>query len=358
MSSLVPFVGKETVAERLPLVFPEGIENRTYCVRDLAASTVFAAIYIGAVEDAGRYFGPVHVYRMTAEQALKPELSDREAYNAAIIAKRPVEGERWYADNTREPIRDETLRDGLVAVGAVMSRADIPTTSGAPRYSLKADFAALFDPELVGSELEQAIGAFQAKHLNKSAQARLAIVQAGAAASRSGVLVRFPNGETRQLAPGPSSVISRAVVEEFAPLYLEDPAVLWLSESGNKVAFRDEQLAKKIGLRIEADKNLPDLILADLGPEDPLIVFVEVVATDGAVTSRRRDAFFTLTDGAGFDRRQVAMVTAYQDRQSAGFKKTVPQLSWGSYAWFASEPTHLLTLHASLETKKLSKLLG
>jgi hypothetical protein len=61
-----------------------------------------------------------------------------------------VPGTRWYADNTREPIRDETLRDGLVAVGAVVRREDLPTTSGAPRYALKLDFAALFDPIIEG----------------------------------------------------------------------------------------------------------------------------------------------------------------------------------------------------------------
>ncbi|WP_256378598.1 BsuBI/PstI family type II restriction endonuclease [Nordella sp. HKS 07] len=63
--------------------------------------------------------------------------------------------------------------------------------------------------------------------------------------------------------------------------------VLWLSESGNKVVIRGDAIASATGLRIEADKNLPDLILADLGDKEPLILFVEVVATDGAITDRR-----------------------------------------------------------------------
>jgi hypothetical protein len=52
------------------------------------------------------------------------------------------------------------------------------------------------------------------------------------------------------------------------------------------------------------------------------------------------------------------MITAYQDRQSAGFKKTVAQLSWGAFVWFVSEPTHLITLHESMAGEKLSKLIG
>jgi hypothetical protein len=51
-----------------------------------------------------------------------------------------------------------------------------------------------------------------------------------------GVLVTFPSGETCQLAPGPSSIISQAVIEVFAKRFLEKPAVLWLSESGNNMA--------------------------------------------------------------------------------------------------------------------------
>lgn len=345
MCLLPPYVSREIVAERLPLIFPEGTPNRTYCIRELAASTVFVALYIGAIEGSDRYLGPVHVYRMTAEQATKTTDGDRELFSGSALKRKGyVAGTRWYADNTREPIRDETLRDGLVAIGAVIRREDLPTTSGLPRYALKVDFAKLFNPSLVGEELEKAIAHFRTAHLSKSALARVKIMLAGAATGSSGVLITFPNGETRQLAPGPSSVISQSVIEVFAKRFLQTPAVLWLSESGNKVVIRDERIAAAIGLKIEADKNLPDLILADLGRRDPLIVFVEVVATDGAITSQRRDAIYKLTDAAGFERKQVAFLTAYHDRQSAGFKKTVAQLAWGSFAWFVSEPENLIFL--------------
>lgn len=156
--------------------------------------------------------------------------------------------------------------------------------------------------------------------------------------------MQFPNGETRKLAPGPSSIISKAVVEEFASTFLQTPAVLWLSESGNKVVTRDDGIAASIGLKIEADKDLPDLILADLGPADPLIVFVEIVATDGPISQRRQEALYALTDAAGFDRAQIAFVTAYQDRSAPGFRKTMSELAWDSFAWFASEPHNIVQL--------------
>lgn len=345
MTSLPPYVTRDLVEERLPIIFPEGIPNRTYCVRQLSASTVFAMLYIGAVQGTDRYLGPIHVYRMTEAQASKSDDASRLSYSDGVQKRTyTVPGERWYADNTREPIRDETLREGLVNIGAVFARDDLPTTSSKPRYALVPDFATLFDPGLTDDRLAQAITAFQTKHLSKSALARVSLMQAGAAAGKSGVMVTFPNGETRKLAPGPSSIISKSVVEQFAKTFLQVPAVLWLSESGNKVVARDDGLAASIGLKIEADKDLPDLILADLGPSHPLIVFVEVVATDGPISARRQKALYALTDAAGFERSQIAFVTAYQDREATGFRKTISALAWDSFAWFASEPDHILQL--------------
>ncbi|MEM7172464.1 MAG: BsuBI/PstI family type II restriction endonuclease [Pseudomonadota bacterium] len=358
--SLPPYISREAIGERLPMIFPEGTPNRGYCIRELAASTVFTMLYIGAVEGTGQFLGPAHVYRMTGQQASIAEADAREDYAANVLKKNfQAPGERWYADNTREPIRDETLREGLMEVGAVIARDDLATTSSKPRYAMKAGFAELFDPALSGEDLEVAVSKWQDQNLTKSALARVKIMQAGAAASKSGVLVTFPNKETRQLAPGPSSVISKAVIEDFAPRFLDKPAVLWLSESGNKVVTRDDEIANAIGLKIETDKNLPDLVLVDLGPAEPLIVFAEVVATDGPISTRRQEALYALTDAAGFDRSHIAFLTAYQDRESAAFKKTVPSLAWGSFAWFASEPSDLVHMRGGSSTgTKLADIIG
>src|SRR5579864_3502239 len=117
--------------------------------------------------------------------------------STAVVAR----GARWYHDNSREAIRDETLREGLVVVGAAIARLDLPTTSSKPRYALKKGFADLFDPALEGPALETAITSWQLANLSKGALARISIVRHGAASGRAGILVRFPSGETRRLAP-------------------------------------------------------------------------------------------------------------------------------------------------------------
>ena len=339
---MMPMLTRDEVHARLQEIFPDGAPNRAYLTRMLSASTVFVALYIDAIEGSGTMLGPKHVYRMTDEQAALVDDASRTAYATGVLRTgSQIEGRRWYQDNTREPIRDETLREGLVAIGAVIERTDLPTTSSKPRYALKASFAALFDPALTDEALQARIAAWQAEALNKGALARLAIVRQGAGVSVDQVLVTFPNGETRRMKPGPSSEITKAVVEVFAPAFLTAPAVVFLSESGNKVVARDDALARSIGLAIQADKNLPDTILVDLGPAHPLLVFVEVVATDGPISQRRKEALEELVAEAGFPAEHVAFVTAYLDRSAGPFKKTVDSLAWGSYAWFAAEPERL-----------------
>lgn len=175
---------------------------------------------------------------------------------------------------------------------------------------------------------------------------RVALVRQGAAQTTERITVKFPSGETRIMSAGPSSILSQAVIEVFAPKFLGHPAVIFLSESGNKVVAHDDGLARKIGLNIQADKNLPDIILADLAPDQPLLVFVEVVVTDGPVTNSRKKALQELSAAAGFPPEHVAFVTAYLDRSSPSFRKNVSELAWGSYAWFASEPDNICELAA------------
>lgn len=343
--SLPPILPRNAVHRRLQIIFPEGTPNRGYCTRELAASTVFVALYIGAVEGNDAFIGPKHVYRMSTDQAAHTDPASRDEYARAVMrAGFMPPGRQWYADTTREPIRDETLREGFVALGAFLERTDLPTTSSKPRYALQAEFAALFDPALTGEDLDSAIDAWRAKYLSKGAIARIALVRKGAAAGGEDVLVTYPSGETRRLKPGPSSAITKAVVEVFALSFLGQPAVVFVSESGNKVVSRDDELARSIGLNIQADRNLPDTILVDLAPAHPLLVFVEAVATDGPINARRKEALEELARSAGYPLEHVAFVTAYLDRSGASFRRTVHALAWGTYAWFVSEPDGLVLL--------------
>jgi hypothetical protein len=342
--TLPPLLAWQDIHTRLPEIFPEGSANRDHSNWEIAARTIFVMLYAGAVEGAGIWLRPDQVTRMTDAQAALSSDEDRAAWAAASIkpSKADIPG-RWYAVNTRESIRDDTIRYALIQNGAVIDRP-LATTSPAGRYALAAEFADLLSPDLDEATFIAKAAAWREKHLNPGALARIAIVRRGAASGGEYELVTFPNGETRRMSTGPSADISKAVIEVFAPKFLQKPGVISLSESGNKVVARDDELAKAIGLTIPADKSLPDIVLVDLGPAHPLLVFVEVVHTDGPVNEARRSALRQIAEGAGFPAEHVAFVTAYLDRDSASFRKTVSSLAWGSHAWFASEPDRLVVL--------------
>ena len=352
--ALPPLLLVPEIHERLETIFPEGTAHRNFLIREMAAKTVFTMLYVGAVHGTECWLRPDQVTRMTDGQAASIDEEERTAWREASLrpTNESIAG-RWYAANTREPIRDETLREGLVRTGAVQERGDLPTTSPRPRYALAPDFAALFDPALEGEALQAAIAAWRKANLSASGLARTAILRRGTVASEERVLVTFPNGETRHMEPGPSSVISKAVVEEFAPRFLANPGVIWLSESRNRVVARDDQLAQAIGLVIQPDLNLPDLILVDMGSAEPLIVFVEVVATAGSISESRRDALMMVATDAGFAEGQLAFVTAYEDRSHSAFKSSVGELAWRSFAWFMSEPDHIMILRQGTDSTRL-----
>lgn len=344
--ALPSLISASEIHARLQKIFPEGTPNRNNCTWEIAAKTVFVMLYIGAVEGQDIWIRPDQVTRMTDQQAQQTDPAARQEWIGESLKRNRGEiPGRWYAVNTRESIRDDTVRAGFVANGVVVERTGLATTSPAPRYALKNDFADLFAPDLSGERLGTAIADWQAENLTAGALARIVMVRKGAIASGEHVLVKFPSGETRRMEHGPSSVISKAVIEVFAPRFLEVPGVVFLSESKNKVVARDDDLAKSIGLKIEAQRNLPDIVLADLGPKQPLLVFIEVVASDGPVSVERKRALLRLAQDAGFPDDQVMFVTAYLDRSDAAFKKTVGSLAWGTFVWFASEAEHLIRLY-------------
>ncbi|MHB8910912.1 MAG: BsuBI/PstI family type II restriction endonuclease [Syntrophales bacterium] len=349
----------KTVIDRLPLIFPEGIEQRNYVVREMAAKTIFVMLYVNAIEGTEHWLRPDQVTKMTDVQATKTGEDERLSWAEKSLVPggmKDISG-RWYAQNTREPIRDETLRSGLVLTGAVVERSGLPTTSAKPRYALTKAFATLFVQDISEIKLAKKIRAWQQSSLNRGALARIQILKRGvvAAAEEGGILVSFPNGEARTMAAGPSSVISKAVIEDFAIRFLKTPGVIFLSESGNKVVARDDKLAHSIGLNIQADRNLPDIIMVDIGPKDPLLVFVEVVATDGAITASRMTALLDIAVQAGFNPKQVAFVTAFSDRRSGAYRKAASELAWGSFAWFVSEPDKIIVFKQGAR-KKSDKL--
>ena len=118
---------------------------------------------------------------------------------------------------------------------------------------------------------------------------------------------------------------------------------------------------RAIGLAIEPDRNLPDIILVDLkadgadAPDRILLVFVEVVATAGAVSGSRQVALLQIAIDGNFEEGDVTFVSAFEDRDRSAFRQSVGELAWASFAWFASEPENIVRMHGG-DTVRLTRL--
>lgn len=339
----LPEIGE--IKARLHLLFPIEFPNRAILVGDTAARAVFVFLYGGFVEHAERFLRPSFIYLFTAEQSrLRDHAARAEwAARAPKAGFRPV-GQRWYAgDNSREQLRDDLIRDELVPMGAVGRKSGVPTTSNRPRYFLTEPFATLWDPSLQGTSLNIALEAWRSAHLNPSALSRMRMRAARLGADATDELIEMPDGTRMRLSVGPSSRILKGVIEDFAPRYLSQPAVLWVSASDKKVHPHFIGAAAVVGLKFPPNAELPDLILADLG--DPVrFVFCEVVASDGAVTEARKSALLKIVQGSDIPLGQVEFLTAFEDRAARPVRKNFGALADEGIVWFRSEPNLLLRL--------------
>jgi len=193
------------------------------------------------------------------------------------------------------------------------------------------------------SQFENEALTWQKRYLSTAELARVRIMQERQA-GEGAVSVTMPNGERRNLATGNSSLIAKAVIEQFAARFLRQPAVLWISESGNKVVLQDDRLMRDLGLPIDQQRLLPDLVLADLGRENTLLVFVEIVYSDGPVTEARKGELLKMTEAAGYEHQHVAFISAFERRDSPPLKGRLSGIAVDTLVWCMAEPDLLIWL--------------
>lgn len=348
----------ETVRERLGRIFPEGTAERPYLVRELAAKTVLTFLFVRAIGDPNnpgvRLLRPSMVTWLDDESLGRV---DDDAFVAdwyanavagqaelrAFLDNVGVTARRWYADNSREPIRDEVIRPLAEHYGAVLRRADVATTSAQPALALTSDFAALFDEDVADEELDRRIGEWQAAHLGAAERARLTALRRLAADTKE-VLVSLPGRGERRLPPGESSAIVAAVIAEFAPRMLQSPFVLAVCHSRDPLAADDARELANVGLALDASVALPDVLLIDA--TTGVVWFVEVVATAGEIHDRRLAELREWAERAGLDPVRCRFVTAFRTRSAGVFRRAASTLAWNTLAWFADEPDRLIELRA------------
>lgn len=253
-----------------------------------------------------------------------------------------------YADNSRETVRDETLR-AWKGEGAIRERPGITTTSPKPRWALTDDFADLFDPALADEEFIRRVERFRDTRMTPGGKAR-AIASEQRSAQQHAVTVTLPNGTRRSLAPGETSLILKGVIEEWAPARLADPVVVSVSEPGDKT-YTDAPMTQSLGIVINPSTLLPDAIIADIAaPGETQFWIIEAVATDGEVSEERKAKLLAWAAEQRIPGHACRFLSAFSSRNAVPAKRRLKDIASGTYAWYADEPSRELSWSEIAET--------
>ena len=155
-------------------------------------------------------------------------------------------------------------------------------------------------------------------------------------------LIELPDQSRIRISGGLSALIAKGLIEDFARLHLERPQVLWFSTSERKSIPQFDALSASIGLNIDVSTDLPDLILIDMAASRFHVC--EIVASDGAVTEKRKTDLLAMLKTSKISADAIQFVSAFEDRNSPEFRKNFIQIALESSVWFRTEPELLVVL--------------
>lgn len=338
------------IQQRLSQIFPEEFPNRAILVGEMASRMVSVCIYGDFLEGTKRFFRPSTIIRFSSEQLEKNSKEDRLAWAGKCQTRGfQPEGTQWYAENTRETLRDDLIKNRLLPIGIISKKPKVAPTSPAPIYQLSVEFAKLFDPSIDDEEeLSSIILDWQRRFLDKGELRRMELLAKTkiAATGAGNIRVNLPTtGKSLLLAPGEASAITKCVCEKLAPRLFIEPIVIWISMSDEKEQAELSQEIKHFGLEIDKSTTLPDVLIIEGAKGEAMkIACIEVVHSDGPITEPRKDSLLDLALSHDIEEKNTFLISAFSDRSSASFKKRFGELAINTSTWFSSEPDVIMSL--------------
>ncbi len=237
--------------------------------------------------------------------------------------------DKHYAPNARETIRRQTMHQFMQA-GLALYNPDEPgraVNSPHVAYRVSAEALRLF--RTCGSRRWPRR---LADYLSR--QGGLARLYAQERALRK-IPVKIAPGRTIQLSPGGHSLLIKAVIEEFAPRFIQGAKLIYAGDTGAKMGYFDQDSLRHLGIEIDRHGKMPDAVFHD--SERNWLVLVEAVTSHGPVDGKRHHELMQLFDGAA---PGLVYVTAFPTR--SGMARYVGQIAWETEVWVADAPSHLI----------------
>lgn len=258
-------------------------------------------------------------------KAVNPMLGIR-----AILDVARSEFERNYAENTRETVRDESIKP-MVAAGLLLRNPDQPDRAvNSPKNCYQVTEPALALLRSVGSKKWPAASAtylsgsttLAARYANERDLQRIP--------------VKIKGGKTLRLSAGAHSTLIRDIVTAFAPRFVPGGELVYVGDTGAKWSHFDHPLLESLGVQVTHHGQMPDVVI--YFREKNWLVLVEAVASSGPVDGRRHAELSNLFNGSSAG---LVFVTAFPDRGTV-LRKFLSVVAWETEVWCMSDPTHLI----------------
>jgi hypothetical protein len=129
--------------------------------------------------------------------------------------------------------------------------------------------------------------------------------------------------------------VMRRVLADFRARFAPNGRVVWVSESKTEPAHRSEEWLQGLRLSTAAVHELPNVVIRDAMRRR--LWLVDVARLGRQMTGRRRDMLKRILPRSP---AALLLVTAFENREQ--MRQLVSNDPWGTIAWFASEPDHLV----------------
>ena len=147
--------------------------------------------------------------------------------------------------------------------------------------------------------------------------------------------VRFPDGRLVRLSPGTHNTLQKAIVEQFASRFVEDPKLLYLGDTAQKSLYIHAEILNALHFPITEHDKLPDVIVFD--EKRRWLFLVEAVTSHGPMSQKRVLEFETVLADCPVG---LIYVSAFPDMKE--FRRHMSEIAWETEVWIAEIPEHLI----------------
>lgn len=234
-----------------------------------------------------------------------------------------------YAENTRETIRDESIKV-LVLAGILLPNPDDPA-----RSKNSSRFCYQVVPEALNLFRSFGTSAWRT-NLEEFLSNKPTLIERYARIRTSSHISLLVDTDSEiLLSAGIHSELIKSIIEDFKPRFAPDSQILYIGETGSKWEHFNPEPFNEMGIALTSDSQMPDVILLDTTRK--WLLLIESVTSNGPIDGRRYDELISIfrTDDAF-----LIFVTAFLDR--AVMRKFLSDLAWETEVWIADSPDHLI----------------